>query len=290
MDSPLYSPNRKYPIKIIQLDESKINYAKEFKPTNKICAGCNLPTKVDLREQKTYVPNNFPLLKYFSKTNSSNKIMPPVYDQGDLNSCTANVLCAAMQYNNNVKGARLFVYYNERKIENTIDEDDGAYLSDGIEALKIYGVCQEKEWQYVDNDVKFKIKPPRYCYNNALAHRAYKVKNIAQDLSKMKKAIWSGYPITLGIKIYESFELEEVKKTGIVSLPYVDYDDYIGGHAILVVGYDDEMSIENNNIGGWICRNSYGTSWGDKGYFYIPYKYLLDKTLTTNLWIITEST
>jgi C1A family cysteine protease len=289
MDSPLYSPNRKYPIKIIQLDESKINYAKEFKPTNKICAGCNLPTKVDLREQKTYVPNNFPLLKYFSKTNSSNKIMPPVYDQGDLNSCTANVLCAAMQYNNNVKGARLFVYYNERKIENTIDEDDGAYLENGIEALKIYGVCQEEEWPYVDDDKKFKIEPLPNCYTNALAHKAIKVENIAHDLMRMKKALWLEYPIILAIKVYNSFGSEKVKKTGIVSLPDVDNDYYMGGHAILIVGYDDDMSIDNNK-GCWICRNSYGTSWGDKGYFYIPYKYLLDKTLTTNLWIITEST
>ena len=318
MDSPERPLNRKYPIKIIHLDESKLNYAKGFKPTNKICAGLNLPTKVDLREPNSYIPNSyipnsyipytyipysyisniFSIFSNFSNSNTSNnqtsnnqtpnKIMPPVYDQGELGSCTANALCAAMQFNNsNIQGSRLFLYFNERMIENTIDEDDGAYLSDGIQALIKYGVCQEEEWLY--DITQFKVKPTDACYAHALAHRAIKVENIAQDLTRMKKALWSGYPIILAIEIYDSFRSEEVKKSGIVSMPNFDKEQKVGGHAILVVGYDDEFSIDNIK-GCWICRNSHGTNWGDNGYFRIPYKYLLDKSLTTDLWIILEST
>jgi C1A family cysteine protease len=273
MDSPKCPTNKKYPIKIIHLDKSKLNYAKDFKPTNKICAGLCLPTKVDLRE-----PNN----------NSPNKIMPPVYDQGSLGSCTANALCAAMQYNNiNIQGSRLFVYFNGRMIRNTIGEDAGAFITDGIDALKIYGVCQEEEWPY--NKKKYKQRPTDACYINALAHRAIKVENIAQNLYTMKKALWSGYPIILAMEIFASFMSKKVKKSGIVSMSDVNTDLSNGGHAILVVGYDDEFSIDNIK-GCWICRNSHGTNWGDNGYFRIPYKYLLDESLTTDLWIILEST
>ena len=302
MDSPVCPPNKKYPIKIIHLDESKLNYAKDFKPTNKICYGFYLPSKVDLRVPYSYIPNsyipsNFSLTSYFSKSNTSNnttsncnspnKIMPPVYQQETLGSCTANALCAAMQFNNsNIQGSRLFVYYNERLVDNTTDEDGGAYLSDGIDVLKKYGVCQESEWPY---DIsKYTLEPTKSCYTNALEHKAIKVENISQDLFRMKKALWSGYPIILAIRIFNSFTSDYIKETGIVSMPD-DNDILIGSHAILVAGYNDNMIIDDNK-GYWICRNSHGANWGDNGYFYLPYKYLLDITLTTDLWIITEST
>ena len=97
--------------------------------------------------------------------------MPPVYDQGSLGSCTANALMAAFEFDAKYmfEGSRLFLYYNERCIENNVDEDSGAYLRDGIESLRKHGVCRESLWPY---DVsKYRDKPPAECYADGMRHQ-----------------------------------------------------------------------------------------------------------------------
>jgi C1A family cysteine protease len=92
------------------------------------------------------------------------------------------------------------------------------------------------------------------------------------------------HPIVVGIQVYESFESLEVAKTGQVpmpsSIPHKN-DKCLGGHAVCIVGYDDAHA-------SFIMRNSWGASWGDKGYFYLPYAYILDQTLTSDLWVLTK--
>ena len=217
----------------------------------------NLPTTFDLRSK-----------------------MPPVYQQGELGSCTANALSAAYEYcdNNAFIPSRLFLYYNERKLEGDIGQDAGAQLSDGIKTLTTYGICPESQWPY---DIsKFTQKPLTSCYQTALKHKAVTVHNINQDITSMKTSLVSGYPFVCGISVYSSFESEEVAKTGIVPLPSSS-DTFEGGHAVLCVGYDNSKRV-------WIMRNSWGADWGDKGYFYLPYEYLLDSSLSSDLWNITK--
>jgi C1A family cysteine protease len=220
----------------------------------KIQTHTDLPAKVDLREK-----------------------FPPVYDQGSLGSCTANALCGVMGYNDSLLyGSRLFVYYNARKIEGTIEEDAGATLTDCVYTLEKYGVCQEREWEY---DIsKFAVCPPPKCYASALNHQALQVKNIENDIYTMKNALAQGYPFVVGILIYKSFETIEVARTGMVPMPTTG-EDLLGGHAVVCVGYDDERKL-------WIMRNSWGVDWGDNGYFYLPYLYLLDSSLASDLWNI----
>lgn len=205
--------------------------------------------------------------------------LPPCYDQGTLGSCTANALCAAFQYDDPIfMGSRLFVYYNERKVEGTINQDAGAELHDGIDTLKKYGVCPEIEWPY---DVKkFAVQPPNKCYISALQHHVYSAANIKNDMNSMKNCLNSGFPFVVGILLYQTFESRQVAKTGKVPMPRPNEPE-LGGHAVLVCGYND-------NTQSWIVRNSWGTKWGDKGYFYLPYAYLLDSSLCSDLWNITR--
>ena len=205
--------------------------------------------------------------------------MPPVYDQGQLGSCTANALCAALQYVHPAMpmGSRLFLYYNERRMEGDIFDDAGAQLSDGVKCLETIGVCPESEWPYVVS--KFTVAPTARCYIDATKNRA----SIASyavpcDATIMKRVLMSGYPFVVGIAVFPSFETAAVAKTGAVPMPDAN-EQCIGGHAVLCVGYDDTR-------GTWTMRNSWGAGWGDHGYFYLPYAYLLDASLASDAWAV----
>ena len=206
---------------------------------------------------------------------------PPIYDQGALGSCTANALCAAFDYDdsNVFVPSRLFVYYNERRLEKTIPDDAGARLSDGVKTLQKFGVCSETLWPY--NIKNFTKCPSTNCYINATKHKAITVSHIPQNIDAMKSSLANGFPFVVGIRIYNSFESHDVTKTGIVPLPDTKNETCLGGHAILCVGYDDSSEK-------WIMRNSWGTGWGMKGYFTIPYEYLTTPSLSSDLWNITR--
>uniref|UniRef100_A0A6C0KGS6 Peptidase C1A papain C-terminal domain-containing protein n=1 Tax=viral metagenome TaxID=1070528 RepID=A0A6C0KGS6_9ZZZZ len=214
----------------------------------------------------------------FQKVDLRSKFPPP-FDQGSLGSCTANALCGVIAYDMpGFIGSRLFLYYNERYIEKDVKDDGGAMLSDGVESLKIYGICPESDWKY---DIsKFSVKPSKKCYQDAVSHHSVNVKNINNTMKDMKNALSNGYPFVVGITIYESFESDEVAKTGMVPMPSSS-ETCNGGHAVVCVGYDDEKQV-------WIMRNSWGSKWGDGGYFYLPYAYLLSDDLATDLWCVTK--
>jgi C1A family cysteine protease len=205
--------------------------------------------------------------------------MPPVYDQGDLGSCTANAICGAVQYADPaLHGSRLFLYYNERLIEGDVKDDAGAVIGDGIASLATYGLCPEANWPY---DVsKFNVQPPHDCYTTAKKHTTHAVYSLPNSMTEMKQALSAGFPFVVGIQVYESFEYENVARTGVVPMPRPS-DQYLGGHAVVCVGYND---VSNR----WIMRNSWGPRWGDAGYFYLPYRYLLDPNLASDLWVITS--
>ena len=249
MSNRVYIPKHKYTVKIDRLppEHLKMRYVPNLPRS--------LPVKVDLRPK-----------------------MPPVYDQGNLGSCTANALCGAFGYAvPKFMGSRLFLYYNERMLEGTVSQDAGAYLSDGIKCLETYGLCPESEWPY--NIGRFTVKPSPKCYKDALLERVAKAGNIRNTLADMKHSLSLGLPFVVGFEVYESFESDEVAKTGIVPMPKPT-EQLLGGHAVLVCGYDDGKSM-------FIVRNSWGTSWGDKGYFYMPYAYLVNSNYTSDLWNIT---
>lgn len=201
------------------------------------------------------------------------------YDQGALGSCTANALCGVVGYlDPKMLGSRLFLYYNEREMEGTLGEDSGAFLADGVKALETCGICPEAMWAY--DVAKFTVRPGDECYKEALDHQVLQTRQLYNDLHTMRAALAEGHPFVVGITIYESFESEAVAQNGMVPMPAIACgEQMLGGHAVCCVGYNDIKKV-------WIMRNSWGSGWGDGGYFYLPYDYLLDSSLATDLWTL----
>jgi C1A family cysteine protease len=195
--------------------------------------------------------------------------MPPVYDQGQLGSCTGNAIAGAMEYERDRQGlsdfvpARLFIYYNERALEGTVSSDSGAVIRDGIKVVNKDGVCPESLWPY-DIGV-FAVKPPKRCYVAAVTDRAVQYLAI-QTLGDLKDAVCSNLAVVFGFTVYESFQSPAVAQTGVMPMPKPG-EATVGGHAVMAVGYSDPK-------GQVIVRNSWGASWGDAGYFYMPYEYM----------------
>ena len=209
---------------------------------------------------------------------------PKIYNQGELGSCTANALACAIQFDEmkqkleNCVPSRLFIYYNERDMEGNIDNDTGASLRDGVKCINNIGYCNETQWPY---DIeKFKEKPTGDCYDYARKHKSLSYKKVQQDEIHIKSVLNMGFPIVFGISVYESFESESIAKNGVVPLPEKD-ERMLGGHAIVLVGYDEEKSL-------FIFRNSWGEDWGDKGYGYLPFEYVCDVNLASDFWVVNK--
>ena len=208
---------------------------------------------------------------------------PAVYDQGQLGSCTANAIAAAIEFEQMKQNlspvfvpSRLFVYYNERVIEGTVDSDSGAQIRDGMKSVGSQGDCPEDMWPYVI--ANYAEKPTDACYQTALQHKAILYQRVVTDLDQMKGCLASGYPFAFGFTVYQSFESPQVAQTGHAPLPQPD-ETVLGGHAVLAVGYDDANQW-------FIVRNSWGAKWGMQGYFTLPYTYLTNSDLASDFWTV----
>jgi len=208
---------------------------------------------------------------------------PSVYDQGQLGSCTANAISGAVQFEQKKQGvtvfmpSRLFVYYNERVMEATVNSDAGAQIRDGVKSVATLGVCPETEWPYDIN--KFTDKPTPACYTDAAKCEAVGYQRLdSSDLNQLRGCIASGFPFVFGFTVYDAFESPEVAKTGVLNLPGPK-EKVVGGHAVMAVGYD-------NTAQRFTVRNSWGKDWGIKGYFTIPYTYLTTSNLADDFWTI----
>jgi C1A family cysteine protease len=208
---------------------------------------------------------------------------PPVYDQGELGSCTANATAGALQFERERQNlspdfvpSRLFIYYNERVIERTTSYDSGAQLRDGIKVVSRLGACPEADWPYVI--ANFAEQPPENAYADAVLDLAVSYSRVHQTATQMKACLAGGFPFIFGFSVYESFESDTVARTGVVPMPG-RREALLGGHAVMAVGYADDQQR-------FICRNSWGSGWGLQGYFTIPYAYLTDPSLASDFWTI----
>lgn len=208
---------------------------------------------------------------------------PAVYDQDSLGSCTAQAIAGLVEYLKKKQAkevftpSRLFIYYNERLIEGTVREDAGATIRSGLKVVSQLGSPHESLWWY--NIDKFAVKPSRKVYVDGLNHQVLHYTRVSNtNLYDMRACLASGFPIVGGFAVYSSFESSAVANTGIVPMP-TKSESLLGGHAILIVGYDDVKQR-------FIVRNSWG-NWGDKGYCYMPYIYLTNTQLADDFWTAT---
>lgn len=264
-----------------------------FKGTKRKIAGYGW--KPDLPDQRDYsfaVPPG--VVKALPGLVDLRPQCPAVYSQGQIGSCTANAIAAALQFDMKKQNlpsfmpSRLFIYYNERTMEGTVGSDSGALIRDGIKSVVNQGDCPESLWTYDETaagpgnvfapGAKAAQAPSPQCYANAILHKALVYQSVDQNLTDMKGCLSAGYPFVFGFTVYPSFEGDDVAQSGLVPMPGSN-EQTIGGHAVLAVGYNDQRNV-------FIVRNSWGDAWGMDGYCYMPYAYLLDNNLARDFWTI----
>ena len=238
-----------------------------------------VPDRPDYRD-RLYAAIAAPPKKLPSKVDLR-KGCPAVENQGQLGSCTANALVGNLEFLEKKAGrtvpnlSRLFIYYNERAMEGTVNEDAGAAIRDGVKSLVKQGVCTEAKWPYKIAD--FAKKPSADCYKLATGREVTSYHRIV-GLQQMRQCLAEGYPFVFGFTVYTAFESAAVAKTGMLNLPQPG-EKSLGGHAICAVGYDDTAKR-------LLIRNSWGASWGMQGYFTMPYDYASNTNLADDFWTI----
>lgn len=209
--------------------------------------------------------------------------MTKVEDQGALGSCTSNALVGALEYlvrretGREVDLSRLFVYYNQRLWDDCVRDDAGAAIAVGIRVLARLGVPTERSWPYDRN--LFAVQPPEEVYREASQFQVTDWWSLPIEAVAIRSCLAAGFPIVFGTRCTESFM--HVPASGVVPLPRAGESAQWkhGRHALLLVGYDDAARH-------FVIRNSWGADWGDRGYGYLPYEWVLNPEWTRSAWAI----
>jgi C1A family cysteine protease len=205
----------------------------------------------------------------------------PVEDQGNLGSCTGNAIVGALEYLEGIDGgaklnlSRLFVYWQERKIEGTVGYDAGAQIRDGVKVCAKFGVCSEAYWPY--RIVDYRKEPGKRAYADARLRRITEYQRVI-GFDNLQAALANKLPVVFGFSVYASFESSKVASTGVVPMP-TKGEKLLGGHAALCVGYDNATQRVT-------VRNSWGKHWGLNGYCTMPYDYVSSRGLSDDFWLI----
>jgi C1A family cysteine protease len=232
------------------------------------------------------IPGSMDLLQWFS----------PIENQGSLGSCTANAGVGLVEYfekkafNKYIDASRLFLYKATRNLMKETG-DNGAFLRSTMGALVLFGVPPEEYWPYIIAD--FEKEPTAFCYAFAQNYQSMTYYRLDPPgttktdlLNRIKTNLAGGLPSMFGFTVYSS--IEQAATTGKIPYPAAG-EKILGGHAIVAAGYDDKMKIKNaTKPGALLIRNSWGTGWGDKGYGWLPYDYVL-KGLAVDWWSLLKN-
>ena len=206
--------------------------------------------------------------------------MPGVFDQGAIGSCTANAIAAAMAFQHRVQAlpdfmaSRLFIYYEERRLEGSEAYDAGAFIRDGFKVISKVGACDEYLWPY--DPGRFAERPPAAAYRDARQDLIVSYARVNQSANDFMATLAEGHAIVFGFTVYEN--IEEAAATGILIMPGKD-QQVRGGHAVVMAGYD-------RPAGRVLVRNSWGSGFGQGGYFWMPFAYVTSGDLAADFWTV----
>jgi len=229
----------------------------------------------------------------------------PVENQGRLNSCTAHAAAGIIEfferrsYGKHIDVSRLFIYKTTRKLAG-LRGDTGAYLRTTMAALRLFGAPPERYWPYTTDRSKFDKEPPAFCY--AFAQNFQAIRYVRHDrpgvnpqtvLQNVKRYLAAGVPAMFGFAMYNTINNKKVTASGEIPMP-IKGDRLLGGHAVVAVGYDDHKVIKHPRVpryhttGAFLIRNSWGAKWGQRGYGWLPYDYLL-RRLAVDWWSLLKA-
>ena len=258
------------------------------------------PAVVKYSLNHKFAPPSLHAKKYFSSIdiadlpakNDISSYGPRIWDQGDLGSCTAHGTIRCYLYALNKKTdslqhprtyssrpSRAFCYTMTRILEGEpVDKDTGGTVEGALNAIAKYSLPDEKYWEYVEDN--FFVEPSVEVKQKAVRFHRFKVRHIEQQEHEIKKAIFNNHPVAIGLKIYSSFLSKNAMASGTIPIPNGS-EQLQGGHCVSIVGYDDQSRM-------FLFANSWGLGVGlpeKKGYFNIPYDYILNPNLASDLWI-----
>lgn len=255
----------------------------------------NLGQKVSIKKMLTKVGAENPARAGISSPVNLQEWFSPVEEQGSLGSCTANAGVALVEYferrayQKHIDASRLFLYKATRNLMHETG-DNGAFLRSTMSALVLFGIPPEEYWPYTIAD--FDKEPTAFCYAFAQNYQSMTYYRLdppgttkSDLLNQIKTNLTGGLPSMFGFTVYSS--IEQAATTGKIPYP-TSGEKILGGHAIVAAGYDDKMKIKNAKPGALLIRNSWGKGWGDEGYGWLPYDYVL-KGLAVDWWSLLKN-
>ena len=222
----------------------------------------------------------------------------PVEDQQSIGSCTAHAAVGLMEYferrttSQHLDASRLFIYKITRMLAGDTG-DTGAELRTTMQALAMFGAPPESAWPYDPH--KFDVEPSAFLYALASNYKAMQYYRLdpagstpANSLQALRQSLAGELPVMFGTTVYSSFPGLGASDDGSGNIPFpTNHDSMQGGHAMMIVGYDDTRKI-GADVGAFLIRNSWGPSWGQQGYGWMPYRYVTSG-LANDFWTLVKA-